>query len=116
MLVLNRLVSEWSGRGCGLTIDVVGNSALSSELQWVLAFPLAESDAAAQEQLVESLRRDLQQHGMQFVDDEHFDPEAKLANGTAIEPQCPYRPESCPGDHLVATGHGLVGELALGVE
>lgn len=113
MKLLERLVSEWSGHGCGLTIDIVGDSQLSSELQWVLALPVAERSAEERLRLIESLRNDLEGHGLQFVESDHFDPAAALGNGTAIEPNCPYRPESCLGDHVIATGHGLVGEQAL---
>lgn len=113
MELLERLVSEWSGRGCGLTIDIVGDSQLGSELQWVLAVPVAERSTEERLEFVESLRSDLEAHGLQSVESDHFDPAATLNNGVAIEPSCPYRPESCPGDHVIATGHGLVGEQVL---
>ncbi len=111
MELIQRLVHEWSQRACGLTIDIVGNSQLSSEVQWVIAAPV---DVRRPENLMQAfavLRTELENHGLQLVDPEHHDPAANLPNGTSLETTCPYRPDSCNGDHLVATGHGLVRNL-----
>lgn len=101
------LLREWSQHSCGLTIDLVGNAQLSSELQWVIAVPLREQHVDTVLRSIDSLREKLEHNGLRTVSAERFDPAATLPNGTSIEPSCPYRPEDCAGEHLVATGHGL---------
>lgn len=111
MELVQRLVDQWAKNACGLTIDIVGNSELSSEVQWVLAVPVDVRNPQDSIQSIEKLRDALEQSGLQRVPEEHFDPDANLPNGTALESTCPYRPESCLGDHLVAAGHGLVRDV-----
>lgn len=115
MQLLERLVSEWSACGCGLTIDIIGDSQLSSELQWVLAVNVAGRSGEDRLGLIDSLRNDLEEYGLQVVGSDHFDPAAALRNEAAIESKCPYRPDSCLGEHVVATGHGLVKDVTLRV-
>lgn len=109
--MIPRLINEWSQRACGLTIDIIGDSRLSTEVQWIIAAPV---DARNPDELLtafEMLRTELGQLGLQMSAEEHHHPEAALPNGVALETKCPYRPESCLGDHLVATGHGLARDV-----
>lgn len=113
--MIKRLIDEWSERACGLTIDIVGDSKLSAEIQWIIAAPLRSRDPDEMLIAFETLRHGLRILGLQIVDTEHYDPAAELPNGTALESCCPYRPETCVGDHLVATGHGLARDLTNGL-
>lgn len=108
MELIQRLLEEWSHQACGVTIDIVGDASLSSELQWAIAFPLGTTSEDACTQFLAALREDLQEMGLQQVHDRHFEHETQLPNGHAIETSCPYRPETCSGDHLLATGRGLI--------
>lgn len=108
MELIQRLLKEWSRQACGVTIDVVGDSTLSSELQWAIAFPLEEIGDDVCLQFLTELRSDLASLGLQHVDHRHLESSASLANDTAKESMCPYRPDTCSGDHLVATGRGLI--------
>lgn len=113
MELLNRLLSEWKETACGITIDIVGDSNLSSELQWVLAFPVVKNDVEVAVSNIDSLRADLHSKGFQPVESLHLEPTAKLPNGLAVEPVCPYRPDSCLGEHIIASGHGLISAAVM---
>lgn len=106
--LFDRLVDEWSGQACGLTFDLVGSSKPNSEVQWVLAFPVQSDGLDAQLQATETLRTDLLDVGYQDAPMHDFDESAQLPNGVSLEDNCPYRPSTCLGSHIVVTGHGFV--------
>lgn len=106
--LFNRLVDEWSGQACGLTVDLVGSSQPNSEVQWVLAFPVRSDGIDAQLAATEMLRADLLNFGYVDASDQQFDVSAELPNGVSLEDDCPYRPATCSGNHVVVTGHGFI--------
>lgn len=109
--MISRLVHEWSQRACGLTIDIIGDSRLSTEVQWIIAAPIDAKYPDETLKAFETLREELIELGLHMATEDHHHPEAALPNGVALETKCPYRPESCIGDHLVATGHGLARDV-----
>lgn len=111
MKLVELLFDQWKSRGCGLTVDIVGDAQISSEFQWVIAIPVDTRFVNDGLNAVESLRSELTSNGLHIVPSEHHDPAAKLPNGIALEPTCPYRPDTCVGEHIIATGHGLLSEF-----
>ncbi len=113
MQLVHRIMDEWASGACGVTIDVIGDSQLSSEFQWVIAYPLGSRNEESASGKIETLRNDLEGAGLIPVDQIHLDHNSALPNGISLETVCPFRPDSCNGDHLLATGHGIISEEAL---
>jgi len=103
--LIDQLTQVWHGDACGVTIDIVGNDATDAELQWVLAIPVTSETAPDVLVRVGALRNQLSADGFYPVD-----PEAsalvRLPNSQAVESECPYRPDQCVGQHVVASGRG----------
>lgn len=105
---IQRLMQEWSAGACGVTIDFVGDATLSSEMQWVIAFPTTKKQMTHFTDGVQKLRVDLERVGLEPIAVRHFSHSNNLPNGVAIEGVCPFRPGNCLGEHVIATGHGLI--------
>lgn len=108
MEYIQRLLAEWSKHACGMTVDLVGEPETAPQLQWVLAFPLQTDPEHTCTMFLDQLRQDLETLGLQSLNEapgagtDHV----HLPNGHVHEMRCPYRPESCTGEHLLATGRG----------
>lgn len=113
---VQRLLAEWSEHACGLTIDFVGDASSNPQLQWALAVPLENHSVSLSSNFLDRLRTDLSELGLQSVDDSNHDGTARLPNQFSFETECPYRPKSCCGDHLVAAGRGLLNAPGMNVE
>lgn len=105
---VERLLAEWSTHACGVTIDFIGRESSDPKLQWALAFPLERHEESLCVNFLDVLRKDLNELGMQHVDDMPKDGDVRLPNRFALEQVCPYRPDSCLGEHLLASGIGLI--------
>ena len=105
MKLIDQLTQAWNGNACGVTIDIVGNEETNAELQWVLAIPVTADTAREVLVRVGDLRNQLSRDG--FLPS-HSDSQAsfRLPNSQAVESECPYRPDECLGEHVVASGRG----------
>lgn len=105
MKLIDQLTQAWNGDACGVTIDIVGNEDANAELQWVLAIPVTPDTAREVLVRVGALRNQLSLDGFLPVDS-NSDASLRLPNGQAVEAECPYRPDECLGQHVVASGRG----------
>lgn len=111
MRFINQLAQAWNGDACGVTIDIVGNEEADAELQWVLAIPVNGDTAPEVLTRVGALRNQLSVDGFVPVDSDTGAP-LRLPNSQAVESECPYRPEECLGQHVVASGRGRFVETS----
>lgn len=113
MRLIEHLAQAWSGNACGVTIDIVGEAKQTAELQWVIAIPVAHHSPEDVMAGVNDLRAELQAEGFTPIDQEFKGSSSGLPNELALESECPYRPAECVGQHVVASGRGLLTDLSV---
>ena len=102
-LALAKLLDEG---GCGWTLDVQQSNP-AKIVQWLWAAPVAQlGKELAPHQVGLNLGSQIQNLGLTLVKPNHVT--THLPNQVEILEKCPFRPESCRGDHVVASGTGTL--------
>lgn len=96
---ITAILETLDGAGCGYTIDSFKVGPLQERaIQWVAARPIHFGEEQAWPPISEALEELPESHML----------ELGLSNSHGKVKECPFQPQLCPGEHLVASGVGVV--------
>lgn len=99
-----------SSHACGITLDWQKLTNGVEVCQWLWSRPVAdELEKLPESQLIEignAVQEIAKQHHLQPV--EPLEVGLNLPNEVAVLDSCPFKAESCLGNHIVASGSGII--------
>lgn len=109
---IERISGILADSGCGSTLDLFRNqdSDVPVMVQWLWASPqsVLEENPEAAHQRANAVLESISHSGFEASNEanDFF----CLSNDIEVAPTCPFRPDSCQGNHVVAAGVGYVPE------
>ena len=92
-------------QGCGWTLDVQQDDP-QKVVQWLWAAPVATLDASSPQSVGFNLSDQVLKLGLNLLEPDNVT--THLPNQVEVLKACPFRPQHCDGEHVVASGTGTL--------
>ena len=92
-------------RGCGWTLDVQQDDP-QKVVQWLWAAPVSSLEAVGPREAGIDLSDQVLKVGLNLIEPDNVT--THLPNQVEVLGACPFRPQHCDGEHVVASGTGTL--------
>ena len=102
--------SSISQEACGLTLDWQRTSSGEELCQWLWGRPITKNLLGKSQEELLAIGAEVSKSAVSanLLPVDPHEVGMNLPNETAVIDNCPFRPESCPGDHVVVSGTGRI--------